>query len=384
MRIIVTGLIGQFPFGGAIWDYLQYCTGFRSLGHEVLYLEDSGIWPYDPVRETISEDCRYQVESLSKIMDRFGLSHQWIYRNAADGAFFGAGETVARNWLESAEVLVTVASPSWFEGLAVNVGRRIYIDGDPLFTQVGLLQKPNDSFSQRLRDHDLHFSFGLNLGSEDCGVPDTGINWRPTVQPIDLTYWTPWPAPPSSEWELTTIMNWRSYDSLQWQGQSYGQKDVEFLKFIDLPRQSPLALTVAMGRGKGDRRPTEQLERAGWRLVEPDHHLPDEQSYREFIGQSAGEWSIAKEGYVKARTGWFSGRTACYLASGRPAIVQDTGWSSHLEPGPGLFAFSNLNQCLEAMEELRRNPESHRKAARERAELVFDARAVCRSLLECG
>ncbi len=141
MRVVVTGLVGQYPFGGVIWDYLQYLLGFRSLGHEVLYLEDSGAWPYDPEAGTITDDCSFALRSLKKIFSDFDLPDAWVYRNGADGKFYGAGESKAREWLRHGDLLVNVSSAGWLRDYDLRVGHRMFIDGDPMFCQIGLLEE---------------------------------------------------------------------------------------------------------------------------------------------------------------------------------------------------------------------------------------------------
>ncbi|MEM6822168.1 MAG: hypothetical protein AAF558_09530 [Verrucomicrobiota bacterium] len=380
MRIIVTGLIGQYPFGGVIWDYIQYVTGFRKLGYDVLYLEDTGVWPYDPIKETVTDDCSYQVSALKNIMDSFDLGDRWVYRNAADNTFHGAGESIAREWLKSADLLVNVSTASWLEDYDIGVKHQMFIDGDPLFTQIGLLDGNNSSYAERLRAHDSHFSFGLNLGNPGCQVPKTGIQWRPTLQPVDLDYWTFEDQPGSNE--FTTVMNWVSYPPKEWDGKSFGQKDVEFLRFIELPQKTPQSFTIAMGQGIGKTRPTKHIQDCGWSIVEPDQVLPDHKTYHEFLSRSRAEWSIAKEAYVKADTGWFSCRTACYLAAGRPGLVQDTGWTKHLPHGDGLLSFNTLSECLDGIESINRDYDQHRRAARKFAETYLDATKVCHDLIE--
>ncbi len=379
MRIVATGLLGQYPFGGVVWDYIQYLLGFRALGHDVYYLEDSGSWPYDPVAKTISADCSYNVAFLTRMMAEFGLGDRWMYRNAADGVFHGAGEALARELLRSADLLLNVSTASWLADYDIGVGHQMFIDGDPMFTQIRLARGEEDDYTRRLRAHDSHFTFGLNVGEADCLAPDCGITWKKTVQPVALDWWPQQRANPSGLW--TTVMNWASYKPEEWAGQIWGQKDLEFEAFMDLPTKTRERFLVAVGRGVGNRRPTERLRAAGWGLVEPDEVIPDHHTYRDFLIGSKGEWSIAKHAYVAGRTGWFSCRTACYLALGRPAVVQDTGWTRHLPSGRGVIGFSTLEEAVAGVEAVAADPEGHSQAAREFAEAHLDARLVCADLL---
>ena len=379
MRIIITGLVGQYPFGGVIWDYLQYLLGFRSLGHQVLYLEDSGAWPYDPVAGTITDDCSFALQSLHKIFTDFDLAESWVYRNGADGKFHGAGEKVAREWLRHGDLLVNVSSAGWLRDYDLRVGHRMFIDGDPMFCQIGLLDGSNPLYAGRLRDHDSHFTFGLSVGQPDCPVPVDGITWRPTVQPVAIDQWPVTPVSTDAPW--TTVMNWASYKPKVWEGRTYGQKNLEFNRFRDLPSKSSVPLRLAMGLGVDGLRPAEELRQLGWDLVEPQEVVPDHRAYRSFLTNSRGEWSVAKHGYVEGRTGWFSCRTACYLAAGRPAVVQETGWSRHLRSDRGVLPFTTVEEAVEGLTEVERNYSKHSKAAREIALEFFDAKKVCQELL---
>ena len=379
MRIIITGLVGQYPFGGVIWDYLQYLLGFRSLGHQVLYLEDSGAWPYDPVAGTITDDCSFALQSLHKIFTDFDLTESWVYRNGADGKFHGAGEKVAREWLRHGDLLVNVSSAGWLRDYDLRVGHRMFIDGDPMFCQIGLLDGSNPLYAGRLRDHDSHFTFGLSVGQPDCPVPVDGITWRPTVQPVAIDQWPVSPVSADAPW--TTVMNWASYKPKVWEGRTYGQKNLEFNRFRNLPSKTNVPLRLAMGLGVDGQRPAQELRQLGWDLVEPQEVVPDHRAYHSFLTNSRGEWSVAKHGYVEGKTGWFSCRTACYLAAGRPAVVQETGWSRHLPSGRGVLPFTTVEEAAEGLGKVTRNYSEHSKAAREIALEFFDAKKVCQGLL---
>jgi len=379
VRIVVTGLLGQYAFGGVTWDYIQYLLGFRGLGHDVWYLEDSGAWPYDPVRQTISEDCTYNVNYLHSMMTEFGFGDRWIYRNGADGKFHGAGEAAARDLIKNADLLVNVSSAGWLKDYDFGVKHQMFIDGDPMFCQVSLVNSCNDAYAARVKAHDSHFTFGLNVGRPDCLAPNTGIAWKRTVQPIALDFW---PAQPDNAPDrFTTVMNWASYAPIEWQGKPYGQKDLEFEKFKMLPKLTPQNLVIAMGQGVGSKRPTEELRALGWTILEAGETLPDYRTYHEFLRASKAEWSIAKHGYVAARTGWFSCRTACYLALGRPAVVQETGWSDYIPAGDGLLAFSTPEEAVDAIADINDHYAEHQAAARALAEQYFEAKKVCADLL---
>ena len=343
MRIIVTGLVGQYAFGGVAWDYLQFVEGFRELGHDVYYLEDTGTWSYDPINETVSADCSYNVNYLRTVAEKFGLGDRWIYRNGADGNYHGKSQEEALSIVASTDLFVNVSGACWLRPEYRAIPVKVFIDSDPMFTQVGLASVSNDA-SERVRAHDFHFTFAENIGRPDCRVPSIGFGWIPTRQPIVMDWWPQATEPPRETW--TNVMNWVSYKTCEYGGETWGQKDVEFMRFIDLPASTSQKFEIAMGLGPGKKRPTSLLREKGWEIVEPAERLPDPWTYRDYLRASKGEWSIAKEGYCKSRSGWFSCRSACYLALGRPCVLQDTAWSAHYPTGKGLFAFANLDEAV--------------------------------------
>jgi len=383
MRIIVTGLIGQYAFGGVTWDYIQYALGLKALGHDVWYLEDTGAWAYDPVAQEPSANCSHNVTYLARVMEAFDMGDRWIYRNEADQSYHGVTDPrLAESIIAGADVLVNVSGACWLRPVTAGIKRKLFMDGDPMFTQIGLVTHAGTE--DRIRAHESHFSFGLNIGKPGCLVPTGGITWHPTVQPVALDYWDAGDHDPShvASEAWSTVMNWSSYKPKEFEGASYGQKDSEFLRFVDLPRMSGQPFVLAMGQGVGKSRPTDLLLEHGWGIVEPDEHLPDFESYRQFIFHSKAEWSVAKNGYVKSRSGWFSCRSACYLAAGRPVVVQDTGWSECLPSGEGVLAFTTPEEAAKAIRMVAANYAQHSDAARTYAKKHFDAASVCHDFLE--
>ncbi len=354
-------------------------AGFRDLGHEVWYLEDSGAWPFDPILQTISADCTFNVNYLTKMMAEFGFGDRWIYRNPADLKFYGAGEAAARDLIKNGDLLINVSSAGWLSDYDYGVKHQMFIDGDPMFCQINLHDPKQADYNMRLRAHDSHFTFGLNIGKPNTLIPETGIKWKTTVQPIALDYWPFEKTAPRDE--FTTVMNWSSYETKKWQNQLYGQKDLEFRKFQHLPKLTSQKLVIAMGGGVESHPPNEELKKSGWTILEASKALPDYLSYRDFLSHSKAEWSVAKHGYVASRSGWFSGRTACYLALSRPALVQETGWSNYLPYGEGLLKFETMEEIVAGIDSINRNYEKHRLAARAIAEKYFEAKKVCHDLL---
>jgi len=386
MKIIVTGLVGQYAFGGVAWDYLQYVLGFRALGHDVWYLEDTGAWAYDPIKQEPSADCSHNIGYLGRVMREFDMGDRWIYRNAADDTYHGGVQpSDVAKILAAADVLANVSGACWLTDATAAIPLKLFLDGDPMFTQISLAQEPDSEYSQRVRLHERHFSFGMNIGRSDCHIPTAGLNWRPTVQPIALDWWEKTLMPPGTghvaDGAWTTVMNWASYAPKDFCGQLYGQKDVEFQDFMQLPELTKETFVLAMGQGVGQQRPTDLLESKRWKIIEPDIYLPDYASYHDFLTNSKGEWSIAKNGYVRSRSGWFSCRSACYLAAGKPVVVQDTGWSEHLPAGDGIMAFRTPEEAASAIDRVAANYAHHCDAARNFARKHFEASRICSALL---
>ena len=376
LRIVVTGLIAQYPLGGVTWDYFQYVLGLAQLGHDVYYLEDTGQWPYNPQEGGLGKGCDFNVQYLAAVMSRYGLAEQWAYRFPWQSQWFGLADAKRQEVIRSADLLINVSGTLERPEEYRQVNRLAYIDSDPVFTQVKLARGQLD-FRKWIDVHDVQFSFGECLSPE---VPETGHQWRPTRQPIVLSEWHP--ERPFRE-VFTTVMNWTSYKPVVYGDRSYGQKDLEFARFQELPRLiAPTALEIAVNAGKTRRTPRHLLARKGWRVVDPAEVCPDLESYRDYIESSKAEWSVAKNGYVVGRPGWFSCRSACYLAAGRPVAVQDTGFGAVLPTGEGLLAFSTVEEAVTSIKEIEANYERHAKAAREIAAGYFDATRVLTHLVE--
>ena len=379
LRIIVTGLIGQYPLGGVTWDYFQYVLGLHQLGHDVYYIEDTGIWPYAPSEDGTVKDCNYNVEYLSKLFERYDMAERWAYCFAWQRQWYGLADAKREEVIATADLLINVSGmlekPEDYRGR----GRLVYIDSDPTFTQVKLT-KGYDYFHKLIDAHDVTFSFGEALGQETSRTPLTGHTWLPTRQPMVMSEW---PVGDAHRDVYTTVMNWNAYKPVEFEGRTFGQKDIEFKRYTDLPeRVAPVAIELAANAGKGHKLPRELLIHRGWQLVDPNVVCPDLDSYREYITTSKGEWSVAKSGYVEGQSGWFSCRSTCYLAAGRPVIVQDTGFSAVLPTGEGLLPFRDLEGAIAAIETVESDYATHREAARGLAEEWFDSRKVLASLVE--
>lgn len=394
LRIVVGGYVGLLPAGGVTWDYVQYPAGLAALGHDVYYVEDTRLWPIYQPSGSDWGDASASVEHLRRVMDAFDLSTRWAYRDEASGRTFGMSEEKVKEVCRTADLFLNVSCSTYMRDEYRAIPVRALIDSDPMFTQIQYLSQqmftPGEPGLRDLVDaHNFHFTFGENVRGDDCRMPDCDINWRPTRQPVCLAHWRA-TAPPTvaaneiSRPAYTTLMNWTAAPPLRYAGETWGQKDVEFRRFNGLPGRAPgVALAVAVGQtgGAGEPFPADESLAAGWRVLDPRDCAPDWRSYRSFIESSRGEFSIAKETYVKGRTGWFSCRSACYLASGRPVVTQDTGWSKHLPEGAGLLAFDDVEGAALALSRVESDPARHSRAARAVAEEHFDSTRVLSSLL---
>jgi hypothetical protein len=390
LRIVVGGLLGLLPAGGVTWDYVQYPVGFAALGHDVYYIEDTRLWPIYQTDNADGADCSANVAHLAAVMAAFGLAERWAYRDEASGQCFGLSEERVREVCRSADLFVNVSCATVLRDEYRAIPTRALIDTDPMFTQIQYATAASftsgESGMRGLVDgHTHHFTFGENVGADDCRMPSCGVRWRPTRQPICLAHWPPTALPSDPRAAYTTLMNWTAAPPLVYDGERWGQKDSEFRRLIDVARladgvaQRPLALAV--GQTLGAPFPADEAERAGWQVLDPQQVAADWRRYRRFIQQSWGEFSVAKQTYVKARTGWFSCRSACYLATGRPVIVQDTGWSRYVPNGVGLLAFDDAASALAALAEVAADPAKHARAARVIAEQCFESDRVLSALL---
>ena len=346
-------------------------------------------------QDWIAHDCRTNVSHLSKAMQRFGLGDRWAYRFPIRPRWFGLSSAKRREVLESADLLINVSGTLERPGDYRSIERLAYIDSDPVFTQIKLAL-PGDQmrFQKRVAAHDVHFSFGERLSP---AVPETPYSWLPTRQPIVCAEWKTHVEPRAA---YTTVMSWTSYKPLRYRGRFYGQKDVEFSRFLDLPRSRPagtfeVALNATMHvrwevdddaaqRAPSEARmsPSDRLTNAGWRVIDARAACSDLDRYRAYIQTSKGEWSVAKNGYVEGHPGWFSCRSACYLAAGRPVVVEDTGFGDVIPSGRGVLSFRTVYDARAAMVEVEANYPRHAKAAKDIAYEYFDSGRVLTLLIE--
>jgi hypothetical protein len=377
LRVVVLGYVVRCPLGGLAWHHLQYALGLRALGHDVYFVEDSDDYPscYDPRRNTITEDAAFGLSWSESVFERLGLGERWAYYDAHTGTWHGPIRRRAASVCRTADVVLNVSGVNpirpWLAGVPV----RALIDTDPAFTQVRHLGSAADAATPA-DPHTVHFTFGEGVAAGTSTVPDDGRNWLPTRQPIVLDVWPDSEGPADGPW--TTVMTLEPYPGLEHQGVHYGNKAHSFRRYLDLPSRVLDPLELAVGAERSQR---EEFRRHGWHLRNALGLSEDPWTYREYIRSSKGEWSPAKAAYVDTRSGWFSERSAAYLASGRPVVTEDTGWSDVLPSGDGLHAFSEVEGAAAAIAAVSGDYAHHAAAAREVAVTYFDARSILTDLL---
>lgn len=384
--IIVTGLAFTYPVGGVFWDYIQYLLGFLQLGHDCYYLEDTGKWIYDCEEGTFTGDAARNVTLVMKQLEALapGLSGRICMRDAND-THWGMDAKALSDVVERADMFLNISCNCQMREEYLRIPVKALLDSDPLYTQEhvppymdGTLDEPTTWSINQLRKHDIFFSFGENIGKPDCLVPSGVFDWKPTRQPIVLSCWNPGVKP--SREVFNTVMSWQPAERGPLvNGKQYGGKDFEFQKIMELPRRTDATLELAIGGGKP---PWERLMDAGWRLVDGWSVSRDPDSYRDYLSSGMGEFSTAKNAYVASRSGWFSCRSACYMALGRPVVVQDTGFTDFLPTGEGLLSFSDEDGALAGLDAVRSDWQRHSCAARRMAEEYFDSAKVLRRMLD--
>lgn len=381
MTIVVGGYIIGLPFGGMTWHHLNYLLGLHALGHEVWFLEDSGEFsmPYNPVTWETGPDSTYGRQYLERTFTSHGLPDRYCYYSQFEDRHYGLTRDQLHALLERADLLLCVSGVTPLRHDRPRPRRTCVIDTDPVFTQ--LRMQYDGDFLAYYRAFDRCATFGTLIGTPLSPLPTHGIDWVPTRQPIHLPAWPMTPIDPRAP--FSTIGRWE-HDAgrhVEFNGQRYlSSKGVEWEKLIDLPRRVPADYCLAMGGIDGSSR--ERFESAGWRFVDAGQATISTQAYEAFLRGSLGELTVAKQIYAGLPSGWFSDRSACYLASGRPVITQSSGFERWLPTGEGLFSFNSLDEAEHAVQQVLADPVRHALAARRIAETEFDATTVLTQLLD--
>jgi hypothetical protein len=372
-NVVICGYMIRFPVAGNMLAYFHSILGFCRLGIKVIYLEESG-WDsscYNLVKQNYNNDPSFGLESVQQLAKKYNVEFQVCYVNRDTKEIYGTDWEELKELLRTADLLINLGGVCWLTEFLL-CPCRILIDMDPFFTQIG-------KFAQEgFENYHYYFTFGTNVGKSNCSIPTNDIDWLPIVPVVVPEIWQNASNPSP---KLTTIANWSAYGGVTYNNEYYGQKREEFLRFIDLPQHCSQPIELALSGI--DNEIKIRLEKAGWLLESGIKISADLTTYQNYIINSQGEFSVAKNAYVKTRSGWISDRSVCYLAAGRPILVQDTGISDWLPTTQeGILTFSNFPEVLDGIESINANYEKHKKAAIELVEEFFNATKVISSMLE--
>lgn len=378
--IVLAGYLVRFPLGGYAWQVAHYLLGLRALGHDVWFYEDTGYYTpaFNPITDELGPAYDYGIAAAASFFDRLGLGERWVFVDTEQGVAYGPGASRVEALLWDADLVVNLGGVNRI--LPERRGGRpaTYIDLDPGYTQIKLVN--GDSLLRAMLDGHTHlFTFGENIGTSRSLVPTDGYTWHTTRQPVVLELWMEGGYPGCA---YTTVGKWNAHGrDLTYQGETFQwRKRTEWLRCLDLPAQTGVTFEVAMNVDSvaGD---PELLAAHGWLVVDPIAVSTDPWRYRDYLRGSRGEFTVAKDMYVRLRSGWFSDRAACYLAAGRPVVEQDTGFGDVLPLGPGLHAFRTVADAADAVRLIEADYERASAHASEVAREYFAADKVLGRLL---
>lgn len=376
LRIIVLGHVVRSPVGGMVWSNLHYLMGLTRLGHDIYYVEDSDDYPscYNPELGIVGIDPQYGLRFASQVLARIGLGERWAYHDAHTARWFGPCGRRIVAICKGSDLLLNLACMNPLRPWLLEIPARALVDEDPAFTQINNLKDP--VARQRALRHTAFLSFGENIGTDRSAIPDDGLPWQGTRQPVVLEALPMTPG--SVRGNFTTVMQWHSYKAKKYRGVRYGMKSDSFAPFLDLPARTRSIFELAIPNSSGQA----LLRSKGWFVRDPSEMTRYPWTYEDYIRQSKAEFGVAKHGYVVSRSGWFSERSITYLASGRPVLVQETGFSDCLPTGAGVIPFSTLDEALVGIDEINGRYDNHCRAAREVAQTYFDSRKILPRLIE--
>jgi len=382
-KIVVLGMASRHPVAGMVWLTMQYLIGLERLGYDAYYVEAHGATPKMFMRAD-DDGSVLAAAFIDAMMRRFDLGDRWaLVARHSDGRCYGLSEPQVQALYQSATLLLNLHGGTTPLPEHVATGRLVYLGTDPVIREIELHQQLPETI-ELFEQHAMLFTWGENYGQPDCGIPvSTRFRLLPTRQPVVIGLWESMPAVASDA--FTTIAGWQQlWRDVTLDGELYRwSKNFEFMKFLTLPSRTTQALELALaGCNDEDRR---TLEQHGWRVRDASEVSDDLDTYREYIGGSRAEFTVAKDQNVRLRSGWFSDRSAAYLAAGRPVVTQDTGFGHVLPTGRGLFGFSTLDEAAAAIEAINADYQSHSRAAGELARAYFDSDLVLTRLLkDCG
>jgi hypothetical protein len=372
---VFVGFIGKLPLAGMALANLHCIAGLHDLGYHVHYVErlNSGLQCYDPRTNEMTDDPAAALAFLRNVLPRYGVDHGDCSFIDRDNACHGSGWPGLEAALRETAFVLNMGDPTWFDELE-RCSRRAFIDTDPMFTQVTILEGTSSKV-RAIEQYPIVFTEGLRVGMPGCHVPAAGRRWIPSRPAVATAMWR---ADAGGKGRpVSTLMNWSSGRDITYNGREYGYKNREFERFKTLPGRTDWPCAVAMG----GRAPRGQLIELGWEVHSALAVTKTIEDYQAFVAESGADFGIAKHAYVESRSGWFSDRSTCYLAAGRPVLHQDTGLRDCLPVGEGLLVFSTMDEAVEGLRELKRDYERHSRAARALAEEYFEASTVLKQML---
>lgn len=382
-KIIVLGFMGGCPIAGVVWQHIHYIVGLQRLGHEVWYVEDGLRYPYDPEAYTITEDFSYAAKTLQSLASQYGFEDRWCFcaRYGDEPKTAGLDLGKLRALYRECDAALNVCGSHDFNDDLLSIRRLVYVESDPGVEQIKI-DLGDAAVRDYLSRHAALFTFGEAVGTDRFPVPLGGLEWLPTRQPVVTDLWRAQSLPDDGA-VYTSICNWSTSGKkdIEWRGSNYlWSKSLEFLKYVEAPKRSGEIFELATDiKEAGEKK---RFVENDWRLIDPHSLSIDWDRYRDYIRASKGEFTVAKDQYTRLHTGWFSDRSACYLAAGRPVITQETGFTEFYGGSEGLLAFNTMDDIVCAVESVRADYTRHSRAAAEISREYFEAEKVLSSLLE--
>jgi hypothetical protein len=388
-KVVVWGYLASYPFGGMTWQVLHYLVGLRRLGFDVWYVEDTDGELLDPETLWSTENYASNVQYLKRQMESVGLGNRWILRLPGTHELcHGDADIQGLSALyREADAVINLCGSHELRQEHDRISCLVYLQTDPVPKQIAVAKGDSATIGDLARYHYL-FTYGENIGADDCLVPIEHFTWHATRPPVIVDWWQS-SGQPAVHGAFSTVTNWsHTWNDVTWRGERWRWcKHYEFRKLRCLPQHCSVPLELAVV-GSSDEEGTvvgisdeeaEAFRSAGWRLRDASE-LTDPDVYREYIRGSLGEFTVVKEQYVRPRTGWFSDRSVCYLAAGRPVVMQETGFSKFIPCGKGLLPFLTGEGAQQALETVCGDYKRHSEAALTLAREYFDADTVLHRL----
>jgi hypothetical protein len=370
-KVVVLHLAALYPFAGVMWQLIHHLVGFRDLGLEVYYLEDHGAWVYDPVSQMPLRDPAHNLKILADSLGRFGFGNRWAFYDGESRDYLGMSRERCHELLSEADAVINLCGATLPRDEHRRARCLAYLETDPGGLGVEIQNKTPRGV-EIAAAHNLFFTYGVNIGSEDCRLVTGDLKWHRTRPPVLLDEWREGVVTRQPE-RFTTVGTWHNNgNDIEIAGDTYyWSKHVNFRNVLEVPRRASQPIELATDLNSG---PDYERALAGGFTFRPVVPMSlDIDAYREYASSSRGEFTVAKDLYVRTRSGWFSDRSVCYLAAGRPVVTQRTGFEKYVPEGSGLLGFDDADGAVEAIRTVNADYRRHARAAREIACEYFDA-----------